>query len=85
MSSTKDEDRAIAKAARAAIARSSLDISELNIGCVGGFIELTGKVRVPRGGAGMSVRKEFQHLITLVRSVRGVKDCYGGNVTQIET
>jgi hypothetical protein len=46
---SKTENHAIAKAARNAIAKSSLDISELNIACNGGSIELWGKVRPPRG------------------------------------
>ena len=48
----KTENHAIAKAARNAIAKSSLDISELNIACNGGSIELWGKVRPPRGATG---------------------------------
>ena len=83
--STKDEDKAIAKAARGAIARSVLDISELNINCTGGFVDLSGKVRVPRGHTGnLNMKKEFETLITLVRNVRGVKDCSGVSVTKIE-
>ena len=83
--STKDEDKAIAKAARGAIARSVLDISELNINCSGGFVDLSGKVRVPRGHTGnLNMKKEFETLITLVRNVRGVKDCSGVSVTKIE-
>ena len=83
--SKKDEDRALAKAARGAISRSSLDISELNILCVGGFIDLQGKVRAPRGGAGtISVKREFAQIIVLCRSVRGVKDVRGDRVILIE-
>ncbi len=83
--SQKDEDRAIAKNARGAMARSSLDISELNIVCVGGFIDLQGKVRAPRGSAGtVSVKREFEQIKVLVRSVRGVKDVRGDRVQLIE-
>lgn len=83
--SQKDDDRAIAKSARGAMARSALDISELNIVCVGGFIDLQGKVRAPRGGAGtISVRREFEQIKVLVRSVRGVKDVRGDRVQLIE-
>ncbi len=79
--SARDEDRALAKTARASIARSPLDISELSIQCTGGYIELTGKVRAPRGGAGtISVRKEFNVLKTIVQSVRGVKGVYAERV-----
>lgn len=83
--SQKDEDRALAKTCRAAMARTALDISELNILCIGGYIELQGKVRAPRGGAGtLNVKKEFEQLIVIARSVRGVKDCRGDRVQLIE-
>ena len=83
--SNKDEDKAVAKAARSAMARSTLDIAELNVHCSGGYVELTGKVRVPRGHTGtINMRKEFENLITLVRNVRGVKDCNGGGVIKVE-
>ena len=83
--SARDEDRALAKTARAAIARSSLDISELNIACTGGFIEMTGKIRAPRGATGtVSVRKEFNILKTQVASVRGVKGVYAERVMVFE-
>lgn len=85
MPTNKEEDKALAKSARASIARTSLDISELMVTCTGGFVELHGKVRAPRGSSGqMNVRKEFQNLITLIRSVRGVKDCYGDRVAIFE-
>ena len=84
--SQRDEDRAIAKAARGAMARSALDISELNIICVGGFIDLQGKVRAPRGAAGsVSVKREFEQIKILVRSVHGVKDCRADRVQLIES
>jgi hypothetical protein len=85
MPSSKDEDRALAKACRQAVARSALDISELTIIAIGGYIELGGKVRAPRGQAGaLDVRKEFKQLQNVVRQVRGVKDCYGERVMVIE-
>ena len=75
MSSTKEEDRHIAKTARAAAARINLDISELHITCGNGYIDMIGKVRAPRGGAGaINVRKEFQSMIAVIRNVRGVRD-----------
>ena len=84
--SQKDEDRALAKSARGAMARSVLDISELNIICVGGFIDLQGKVRAPRGGAGtISVKREFEQIKVLCRSVRGVKEVRGDRVILIES
>ncbi len=81
----KQENSALAKAARSAIAKSVLDISELQISCSGGDIELFGKVRAPRdfkGGAG--VRKEFESLKNMIRSVRGVREVYGDRVTVFE-
>jgi hypothetical protein len=83
---SKDEDRAIAKACRSAMARSALDISELNVLCIGGFVELQGKVRTPRGSAGqISIKREFENLKVLVRAVRGVKDCRGERVQLVES
>lgn len=71
----KIENHAIAKGARNACARSTLDISELNFACQGGTIELWGKVRPPRGHTGIiNLRKEFDNLQTIIRNVRGVRD-----------
>ena len=70
----KSMGKAIAMHARHMIAKSPLDISELNISCHGGSVELTGKVRPPRGAQAMNVRKEFDILCDLIRSTRGVKD-----------
>lgn len=78
---TKDEDRAIAKAARAAIVRAPIDISELNITCNGGTIELMGKVKPLRGSQGeVSIRKEFKVIQTQIATVRGVKGVYADRV-----
>ena len=83
--SQRDEDRATAKAARAAMARSALDISELNILCTGGFVDLQGKVRAPRGASGhISVKREFDQIILMVRNVHGVKECRADRVQLIE-
>ena len=85
MTSSRDEDRALAKAARSAIARTSLDITQLNIACRGGIIELDGKVRAPRGGAGsINVRKEFQIIKTQMHAMRGIREVYGDRVAIIE-
>ena len=82
---SRDEDRALAKTARAAIARTSLDITQLNIACRGGIIELDGKVCAPRGGAGsINVRKEFQIIKTQMHAMRGVREVYGDRVAIIE-
>jgi len=83
--STREDDRALAKSARGAIARTSLDITQLNIVCRNGMVELDGKVRAPRGGAGnINVRKEFQIIKTQIAAMRGVKGVYGDRVAVIE-
>lgn len=83
--STREEDRSLAKTARGAIARTSLDITQLNIVCRNGIIEMDGKVRAPRGSAGsVNVRKEFQIIKTQIAAVRGVRDVYGERVAVIE-
>lgn len=75
MSANKDEDRHIAKTARSAASRINLDISELQITCGNGYIDMVGKVRAPRGNTGtISVRKEFNSMIAVIRNVRGVRD-----------
>ena len=73
---TKSECSATARLARHAIAKSPLDISELNIHCSnGGLIELSGKVMIPRNFKGeMSVYKEFENLKNMIRSSRGVRE-----------
>lgn len=82
----KAENHATAKAARAAVAKSILDISELNIACSSGTIELWGKVRPPRGHTGtVNMKKEFEHLQTLILSVRGVRDVDGKRVIVLES
>ena len=72
--------KAIAMHARHMIAKSPLDISELNISCHGSSVELTGKVRPPRGAPPMNVRKEFEILLDLIRSTRGVKEIHAHRV-----
>lgn len=82
---SKDEDRYIAKAARAAIVRTPIDISELNISCSGGQILLNGKVKPMRGQQGsVNVRKEFQVIKTQISTVRGVRGVYGDAVAIYE-
>ncbi len=83
--SSRDEDRALAKAARGTIARTSLDITQLNISCRAGIIELDGKVRAPRGGVGtVNVRKEFQIIKTQIHAMRGVREVYGDRVAILD-
>jgi hypothetical protein len=82
---SKTENHAIAKAARNAIAKSSLDISELNIACNGGSIELWGKVRPPRGATGvLNMKKEFVNVRNMILSVRGVRDVESRRVIILE-
>lgn len=79
--SASPEDKQIAAAARRSLAKTQLDITQMNVNCVRGVIELSGTVKAPRGFAGeFNVRKEFQILITVLRNVRGVKDVFGDRV-----
>lgn len=79
---TKAECNSVARLARHAIARTPFDISELNIHCMqGGQIELTGKVKIPRGHIGdFNVRKEFETLQNAIRSSRGVREVFAQKV-----
>jgi hypothetical protein len=79
---TKAECNSTARLARHAIAKSPLDISELNIHCTsGGQVQLTGKIKIPRGHLGeINVRKELENLKNLIRSSRGVKEVYADQV-----
>ena len=81
----KTANHSTAKAARNVIAKSTLDISELNIACNGGTIELYGKIRAARGQTGeVNMKKEFQHLKDLILSVRGVREVNGIRVMIID-
>lgn len=72
---TKQENTALARSARHAIAKSVLDISELNIACSGGSIELYGRVRPPRGYTGtINMKKEMEQLESMILAVRGVRE-----------
>jgi hypothetical protein len=66
--------------ARHMIAKSPLDISQLQISCHGGAVELTGIVKPPRDAKAMNVHKEFEVLKDLIRSTRGVKDVQASRV-----
>lgn len=82
---TKLENNAIAKAARNAIAKSTLDISELNIAFNAGTIELYGKVRAPRGATGeVNIKKEFENLKNMISGVRGVRDVQATRVVLLD-
>lgn len=79
------EDKMIAMHARHAIARSMADISELNISCCRGVVELNGKIRRPRNYTGeVNMTKEFHSLINHVRGAQGVKDVIADRVQVIE-
>ena len=81
---TKLENNAIAKSARNAIAKSILDISELNIAFHGGTIELWGKVRPPRGHGELNMKKEFENLKNMILAVRGVRDVQAQRVILLD-
>ncbi|HEX8551686.1 MAG TPA: hypothetical protein VF681_09045 [Abditibacteriaceae bacterium] len=78
--SVSPEDRAMSVSLRRLVAKSNLDISQLNISFSRGTCELIGTVRAPKGHEGMQVRKEFQTLIAQIRNVRGVRDVFGERV-----
>jgi hypothetical protein len=79
---TKAECSTTARLARHSIAKSPLDISELNIHCLnGGYIELSGVLRIPRGHIGeLNMKKEFDALKNMIRTSRGVKEVNGDRV-----
>lgn len=79
---TKSECNSTARLARHAIAKSPLDISELNISCgQAGVVELTGAVKIPRGYQGeINVRKEYEAIKNMIRTSRGVREVYGDRV-----
>jgi len=83
--SVTTEDKAIAKSARAALAKSPLDISELIVSCSKGCIELSGKIKVPRDHTGsLNVRKEFTVMKAQLHNVRGVRDVTSDRVRIFE-
>ncbi len=82
---TKSEDRALAKLARTSFARTVLDVGELQVHCVDGYIELTGKVRAPRGYRGdINFKKEMESLKQHIRALRGVRDVYDKGVLIVQ-
>lgn len=84
MASNKAEDRALAKSCRAVLAKTSMDVSQLEIYCVDGNVELTGKVKAPRGHpGGMDLKKEMHALKNHMRTVRGVREVYDTRVLLI--
>lgn len=84
MASNKMEDRALAKSCRSALAKTSLDVSQLEIYCNDGNVELTGKVKIPRGHpGGMDLKKEMNALKNHMRAIRGVREVYDTRVLLI--
>ncbi len=81
MPSNKMEDRALAKMCRTALAKTSMDVSQLEIHCSDGNVELTGKVKAPRGHpGGMSLKTEMNTLKNNMRAIRGVREVYDTRV-----
>jgi hypothetical protein len=80
----KTANHAIAKTARNVIAKSIVDISELNIACSGGTVELYGKLRPPRSHPGaINMKQELEHIKDMVLSVRGVREVNSNRVIVI--
>lgn len=81
MPSNKAEDRALAKTCRAMLAKTILDVSQLEIYCTDGNVELAGKVKIPRGHPGnIDMKKEMNSLKNHIRAVRGVREVYDTRV-----
>jgi len=81
------DDKVLAMKVRHAFTKSPLDISEMNVSCHSGCIELTGKVRRPRnypGGSNLNVRKELEILKQIARNTGGVKSLYADKVQVID-
>jgi hypothetical protein len=73
---SREDNNHIAKLARHAVARSSLDISQLSIFCTNGnSVSLAGSVRAPLGHQGdVNVRAEFETLKNLILGVHGIRE-----------
>jgi hypothetical protein len=83
--STNAEDKVMAGNARRAIAKTALDISQLQVNCSKGVIDLNGIIKAPRGVSGeFNIRKEFQTLVQTLRTVRGVREVYHDRVRIFE-
>lgn len=85
MPASREEDRSIAKAVRSAVARTSIDIAELDVSCANGYVELMGRIRAPRGAEGhFNIRKEFEIMKNIARNVRGVRDINASRIRIVE-
>jgi hypothetical protein len=79
--SISPEDRAMSVTLRRVVAKSNLDISQLNISFSRGVVELTGTVKLPKGMEGIAEpRKEFALLKQQIGATRGVREVYGERV-----
>lgn len=74
----------LAKVCRSTLAKTQLDVSQLEISCTDGNVELSGKVKVPRGFSGhMDLKKEMLAVKNHIRAVRGVREVYDTRVMLI--
>jgi hypothetical protein len=81
------DDKVLAMKVRHSFTKSPLDISEMNVSCHHGCIELTGKVRRPRnypGGKELNLRKELEILKQMARNTNGVKSLYADKVNILD-
>lgn len=81
------DDKLLGMKVRHAFTKTMLDISELNVSCHSGCIELTGKVKRPRnhpGGTNFNVRKELEILKQVARNTAGVKSLYADKINIID-
>lgn len=81
------DDKVLAMRVRQSFTKSPLDITEMNVSCYNGTIELTGKVKRPRnypGGSLLNIRKELEILNQLARNTGGVKSVYSDKVNIID-
>ncbi len=78
----KAENNHTAKMARHAIAKSPLDISQLNINCSNGsVIQLSGIVKTPVGFTGtLNIRQEIEAMKAMILAVHGVREVNGDSV-----
>ena len=77
------DDKVIALHVRHAFAKSPLDITELNVSCHQGCVELNGKVTRPRnypGAKELNLSRELETLTPLARTPHGVTSVYADRV-----
>jgi hypothetical protein len=60
---------------RRQLARKTVDMSELEINCTRAVVQLSGKLKEPRGFKGrMNLQEELESIIELIRRIPEVKD-----------